>query len=240
MTSNCPHGIDTGAYVLGALVDDEHRDFVEHLRGCADCRREVAELHVATNALPLAAEQVDPPAHLRERIMAVVREEARLQAAARGERDDGRERARRRRRRRLPGVGPVPAAIAACALLALGVAAGVLVDRSGDGAREVPAEVALAGASATLRVEDDGDARLQLRDMPQPPPGRVYQVWLKRPGADPAPTDALFTPGGDGAATVDVPGDVRRVAQVLVTDEPRGGSRRPTRMPVIVASPGRA
>jgi anti-sigma-K factor RskA len=240
MTSACRHGLDTGAYVLGALLDDEHRDFAEHLRGCPDCRREVAELQVAADVLPLAAEQIDPPAHLRERIMTVVREEARLQAAARGERDDSRVRARRRRRWRLPGLAPLPAAIAACALLALGVAAGVLIDRSQSTTREIPAEVALSGASATLRVEDDGDARLQLRDMPQPPPGRVYQVWLKRPGAEPAPTDALFTPGNDGAASVDVPGDVRRVAQVLVTHEPMGGSRQPTRAPVIVASPGRA
>jgi anti-sigma-K factor RskA len=240
VTSACPHGIDTGAYVLGALLEDEHRDFVDHLRACADCRREVAELQVAADALPLAAEQVDPPTHLRERIMTVVREEARLQASARGERDDRPERARRRRRWRLPGIAPLPAAIAACTLLALGVAAGVLIDRSQDTAREIPAQIAVAGASATLRVEDDGDARLQLSDMPQPPPGRVYQIWLKRPGAQPAPTDALFTPSEDGSASVDVPGDVRRVAQVLVTHEPRGGSRRPTRTPVIVASPDRA
>jgi anti-sigma-K factor RskA len=240
MTSACPHGIDTGAYVLGALMEDEHREFAEHLRRCADCRREVAELQVAADALPLAATPVDPPAHLRERIMSVVREEARLQAAARGEREDRRERAPRWRRWRLPGIAPIPAAIAACALLALGVAAGVLIDRSQGTAREVPAQVAVAGASGTLRVEDDGDAALQLSDMPQPPPGRVYQVWLKRPGAEPAPTDALFTPSRDGSASVDVPGDVRTVDQVLVTDEPRGGSRKPTRNPVIVASPNQA
>ncbi|HEY3189532.1 MAG TPA: anti-sigma factor [Solirubrobacteraceae bacterium] len=237
MNTTCPYGLDTGAYVLGALLEEEQRDFTEHLRDCADCRREVAELRIAADVLPLAAEQIEPPAHLRRRIMDVVHEEARLQAAARGERTAGRARPRRRRWR-LPGIAPIPAAIAACVLLALGVVTGVLIDRSGSTTREVPAQIALSGASATLRVDDDGDARLQLRDMPQPPAGRVYQVWLKRPGAAPAPTDALFAPSRDGAATVDVPGGVRGVAQVLVTDEPRGGSRKPTRTPVIVASPG--
>jgi hypothetical protein len=65
-------------------------------------------------------------------------------------------------------------------------------------------------------------------------------VWLTRPGAEPAPTDALFAPSRDGTASVNVPGGVSGVAQVLVTDEPMGGSRKPTRTPVVVASPGRA
>jgi hypothetical protein len=73
-----------------------------------------------------------------------------------------------------------------------------------------------------------------VRGFPAPPEGRVYQVWLKRPGRDPEPTRALFGVR-DGRATVEVPGAVRGVEQILVTDEPRGGSRVPTRAPVVVA-----
>jgi hypothetical protein len=60
----------------------------------------------------------------------------------------------------------------------------------------------------------------------------VYEVWIKRAGA-PLPTDALFTVAADGAATVGVPGGVSGVREVLVTSEPRGGSRAPT-SPVVI------
>ncbi|WP_412539278.1 zf-HC2 domain-containing protein [Longispora sp. K20-0274] len=40
-----------GAYVLGALDDAERRAFDEHLTGCAECRREVAELEEVTDVL---------------------------------------------------------------------------------------------------------------------------------------------------------------------------------------------
>ena len=177
MTSaSCPHGLDTGAYVLGALHDDEQRAFEQHLAGCEACRREVGELRMAAAMLPLAADQVAPPDALRERIMRTVREEATAQAggprlgaeASGGERAPVRARPSWWSRLRMPAIAPLPAALAACVLLALGVAGGVLLS-AGDGFREVDAQVALAGASGTLRVEDDGDARLTLRDMPAPP-----------------------------------------------------------------------
>ena len=240
MSPGCPHGLDTGAYVLGALHDDEHKDFEQHLAGCDACRREVAELRVAAAMLPLAADQVRPPDALRERIMGTVREEAATQEAVSGGEAPGAGRGRAHEswwsRLRMPAIAPLPAAVAACVVLALGVAGGVLLSAE-DGFREVDAQVALNGASGTLRIEDDGDARLTLRDMPAPPDGRVYQVWLLGEGESPSPTDALFVPGRDGSASVDVPGDVAGARQVLVTAEPRGGSDRPTRQPVVMASP---
>jgi anti-sigma-K factor RskA len=253
----CPHGLDTGAYVLGALHDDEHRAFERHLAGCEACRREVTELRMAAAMLPLAADQVSPPDALRERIMVTVRQEAAAQqatragpaaatapaaaapAAAAPAATAPAARAARRTwwsRLRMPAIAPLPAAVAACVVLALGVAGGVLLS-AGDDFREVDAQVALNGASGTLRIEDDGDARLTLRDMPAPPDGRVYQVWLLGEDESPSPTDALFVPGRDGTASVDVPGDVEGARQVLVTAEPRGGSDRPTRQPVVMASP---
>jgi anti-sigma-K factor RskA len=236
----CPHGLDTGAYVLGALHDDEHRAFERHLAGCEACRREVTELRMAAAMLPLAADQVSPPDALRERIMVTVRQEAAAQQAASGAEATTAGRGRGRRswwsRLRMPAIAPLPAAVAACVVLALGVAGGVLLS-AGDGFREVRAQVAHGGASGTLRIEDDGDARLTLRDMPAPPDGRVYQVWLLGEGESPSPTDALFVPGRDGTASVDVPGDAAGSHQVLVTAEPRGGSDRPTRPPVVMAAP---
>jgi hypothetical protein len=100
-------------------------------------------------------------------------------------------------------------------------------------ARLVHAQVLAPTGTATIHLSE-GHAQLDVADMPQTTPNRVYEVWLKRNGA-PQPTDALFTVSSSGDATVGVPGSVNGVSEILVTSEPRGGSRVPTRSPVIVA-----
>ena len=90
-------------------------------------------------------------------------------------------------------------------------------------------------AEVRLEVGDDG-ATLVARNMPAPPQGRIYQVWLKRPGKDPEPTSVLWSTRTDGSADVAVPGSLDGVEAVLVTDEPEGGSDVPTRPPVITAA----
>jgi hypothetical protein len=79
------------------------------------------------------------------------------------------------------------------------------------------------------------NAKLVVAGLRAPPAGRIYQVWLDRGhGSAPAPTEALFSVR-NGRASVDVPGDLTGVKQVLVTDEPLGGSEVPTRQPIIAA-----
>jgi hypothetical protein len=77
---------------------------------------------------------------------------------------------------------------------------------------------------------------LVARHMPAPPRGRIYQVWLKRPGKDPEPTPVLWSTRADGSADVAVPGSLDGVEAVLVTDEPPRGSQEPTTRPVITAA----
>ena len=45
------HEQDVGAYLLGALSDEEHTRFVRHLRECHVCRDEVDRLQFAVDAL---------------------------------------------------------------------------------------------------------------------------------------------------------------------------------------------
>jgi anti-sigma-K factor RskA len=243
----CEHRADAGAWVLGALPADEERRFAEHLVGCDVCQREVAELQMVADTLPLAAPQIAPPPELKERIMATVRAEAAVLEAAAPEADvaptrtpaaapaPARAPREKKKRRWFIGLRPIPAAVAAAVLIALGVAGGVLLS-GGPSAKTVQAQVVgPPGASAALTVADNR-ATLKVDDFPAPPSGRVYQVWLKRPGRPPDPTTALFRVR-DGSATVDVPGSMKGVDQVLVTAEPDGGSRAPTRQPVIIAQP---
>jgi anti-sigma-K factor RskA len=243
---SCEHRDDAGAWVLGALPEDERERFAAHLAGCDICRREVAELQMVADTLPLAAPQIAPPPELKERIMSAVRAEAAVLEAAGPEADVApvpapaadRPPREKKKRRWFIGLRPIPAAFAAAVLIALGVTGGILLSQSGSSGTTVQAQVVVPqspNARASLTVADDR-ATLNVDDFPAPPAGRVYQVWLKRPGQPPDPTTALFRVR-DGSATVDVPGSVKGVDQVLVTAEPDGGSQQPTRDPVIIAQP---
>ena len=219
-------------YLLGALEPDEAARFEEHLAGCEQCRRDVAELKVAADALPMSVPGVSPPAALKDRIMSVVEQEAELlSAAGRGADEPPRE----RRSGRLFGWLSRPAVALACALalLAGGGLAGVLLG-GGDDGRTVVATTQAPGADVRLEIHEDAST-LIAENMPPPPSGRVYQVWLKRPGRDPEPTDVLWSTRHDGSAAVAVPGSLDDVEAVLVTDEPPGGSEEPSTQPVISA-----
>jgi anti-sigma-K factor RskA len=226
-----------GAYVLGALEPGEYERFEAHLDTCPVCRRDVEDLRVAADALPVSVPLLKPPAALKDRIMAVVSSEAELLAAT-GRRADEPEAPRRQRSRRTLGAWLLrPGVALACALLLLagGAAAGALL-RGGEDIRTVVAQTQAPGAEVRLEIRD-GQSTLVARHMPAPPRGRIYQVWLKRPGDEPEPTSVLWSVRGDGSAEVAVPGSLDGVEAVLVTDEPAGGSDTPTRMPVIDVSP---
>jgi anti-sigma-K factor RskA len=237
MTGHTHWADSVGAYLLGALPPDEHEAFEAHLRDCPECRRDVDELRVAADALPVSVAPMAPPAALKARIMAVVESEAELLAAA-GQRADVVEAPARapRRRRSLGGWLLRPGVALACAavLLVAGGVAGVLLAGGDDDARTVVASATAPRADVRLEIRDDG-ATLVARGMPAPPAGRIYQVWLKRPGSDPEPTDVLWSTRADGSAEVAVPGSLDGVEAVLVTDEPEGGSDVPSKAPVITA-----
>jgi anti-sigma-K factor RskA len=225
--SGCERGIDAGAWVLGALDERSVAAYEEHLRGCADCRAEVARLRVPADAMALATEQVAPPPELKDRIMRVVESEAQLLRATGPEAD------RPPRHDRRWFLRPLPVAGLAAATLAIGVAGGVLL--SGESTRTIQAQVTMTGAHATLRVTGDR-AKLEVSGMRNPPAGHVYQVWLQRGNGAPEPTDALFTVNVHGHGQVEVPVSVQGVDRILVTSEPRGGSLVPTSRPVIRAA----
>jgi anti-sigma-K factor RskA len=238
--STCEHRETAASYVLGALPADENERFVAHLSECDECRASVATLQVAADALPLATVQMAPPPELKDRIMTVVRTEGELRGAAETRTDEPVPPAPRRRRWwRGPflGLGPLPAAAATALVIAVVVAGGLTL-LGGDDTRTVQGEVLIASApSARAAVELSDDAtKLTVSDMPPPPAGKVYQVWLKRPAQDPEPTTALFRVDARGHADVQIQrGRLKGIEQVLVTAEPDGGSMAPTSDPVVAA-----
>ncbi len=136
-----------------------------------------------------------------------------------------------RRRGGVPGVR-VPSVVAAGATaIALVVVVVVLSIGSGSSTRTYAGIVSASGASASLR-QSGNHGVLKFSSLPGPPPGRIYEVWLTRPGAAPQPTGTLFSAR---SGTVAVGGNLRGARTLLVTAEPRpDGSRSPTRAPIIV------
>ncbi|HEX7609416.1 MAG TPA: anti-sigma factor [Solirubrobacteraceae bacterium] len=143
------------------------------------------------------------------------------------------DRARRAAQRR----GALCALAGGVAVLALALALHAPV---GGASRHVRGPRGGRGLSASLRrVGDHGE--LIVSGMRQPPFGEAYEVWLLRPGRPPAATDALFAVTAAGSATVDVPGPLSGVRDVMVTPEPLGGSASPTAPAALsVTLPGTA
>jgi anti-sigma-K factor RskA len=219
-------GADAAAYALGALEPPEADAFRAHLASCAVCRDEVSAFQAVADALPLAVPVQPVPRSLKRRVMASVRAEPHPSSPA-----------SRRPWRLTAGFAafPRPALAAGALVLAIAVVIGGLTLSSGGTAtRVIQASVAWRPGSAMLRVTG-GRGELIVQRMPEPPGGKIYEVWLQRSGGAPAPTSALFSVTSNGSGTVDVPGNLHGVSQVLVTPEPVGGSKVPTHVPVVSA-----
>ena len=65
----------------------------------------------------------------------------------------------------------------------------------------------------------------------------AFIATLGRAGMVTVLLNALFGVSTDGSASVDVPGSLKGVGAVLVTSEPEGGSRVPTRQPILSVTP---
>jgi Anti-sigma-K factor rskA len=235
-SDNDPECEDRGQaapYVLRALGRKEAEHYREHLEGCAACSAHVSSLQPVADSLPASVPRAIASQDLRERVMVTVRSEADLLKAA-GAGADRPEPARARWRLRRPQL------LATAAALGVGLLLGALVLDTGSQAPVTHVSTAqLAsmppGARAALR-QVGAHAELVVSGASQPPPGEIYELWIARPGAAPQATSALFGVTHSGNASVNVPGNLTGVHQVMVTAEPLGGSAHPTSQPVIVAT----
>jgi anti-sigma-K factor RskA len=222
------HRDDVGAYLLGALPDDELRAFEAHLETCHVCRDELEQLGPAVHMLPRSVPQFEPPPSLKAALMETVEAEAR------------RARGKSARRGWLPRLErPRMAWGIAAVVLALAVAAGFGVAQLGshdNAGRTLAATVdqtRLGKATASLTLDDGGKdgGVLHVTSAPRPGRGQTYQAWIARGKAiTPAPT---FGVGADGDGAVALPASLEGVDAVLVTREPTGGSTIPSETPVM-------
>lgn len=217
---------DVAAYVLRALDQHETQAFQAHLQECVVCRDEVQALGPVADSLAETAPQYHVPPALQRRVMRTVRSEARARRRAR-ERPSS---AWSLPRVSLPQLGLAAAAVAAA--LVIGI---TQLGSGGSSVRVLHASVTGIQGQAQLRLSR-GSGELVVRNLQPPPAGKIYEVWLKRGNHPPTPTTALFSVTASGSGDVGIPGSMRGVNTVMVTPEPAGGSKVPTRPAVIVAS----
>jgi anti-sigma-K factor RskA len=231
------------AYVLGALPEEDRREFEEYFAAHPGRQAEIEELSAVAGLLALSPQEQEPSPELRRRIMGAVRAEA-------AEADAVHPRAGRRSW--LAGlretVGVRDLALAAAAMLVIGLFSwsmllqGEVRDLQGrvqglQSQPQGPQMITLGGAGTKqgARVELvtlDGDrAVLMAENMPPVPEGKTYQIWVIR-GDTPQPS-GLFEPKGDSIAAV-VEKPVEGADAVAVTVEPEGGSKEPTTDPMLV------
>lgn len=224
-----------GAYLLGACSEAEAQEVRLHLAGCGDCARALERMRPAREALLGAAPQRRAPDHLKDAVMAEVRREAELFAAAGTSARATVEPRRPRLWERLRSPLPAVALAASLALVTVVGVAGVLREQPAPTAhvRYGEVDVRLApGGSARLETQD-GRVRLRVAGLPRPGSGREYQVWLRAGEGPERPTRALFTVDADGSGAVVLPAGTGAADAVLVTSEPRGGSVAPSRQPIV-------
>jgi anti-sigma-K factor RskA len=243
-------------FVLGALEPDEERAVREHLATCALPHEELADLGSVLSALAESVELVEPPASLRDRIMAAAARDLETRRSGASQPIE-------------PPLAPAVTAIRPARRparfgWALGLAAALVIAALGawnlslrsdlDAAtayRQHVEQVLTAAAgegshSAILRSEDnpavgglavvsgDGSVHVVMRGLAPTTGGKVYEAWVIAGENAPVPIGS-FSVGSDGTGYLAAGGAPASAGvTVALTLEPGPGARTPT-PPIISA-----
>jgi len=217
------------AHALAALDAGDERALNEHLAGCAECRRDMAEWEETAAKLALSAKPMEPSPQVREKILNKIRAEKSPSKV-------------------LPFPSPrrtIWGAIAAVLLFgALLVSVIVLWQQNrelrrqnqfaelltapGSRIAELSGTNEAPGSTAKLAYDKNGRAFLIANGLPQAPEGKEYQLWYIVDNK-PLPGKTFATDNsGHGRLEDQVPEAARQSAIFAITLEPAGGVRTPT------------
>jgi anti-sigma-K factor RskA len=244
------------AYVLGALTPAERRAFEAHLAGCAVCAAEVRSLTPVAAALAHAAPEASPAAPVRARLLNAVsappsRSMSWLAVAAsmalavalggyaaqlRGRVSGLESRLRDATLRAEAGERQM----ADVRRTASDAQSSLAVLIAPDLARiDLAGQAAAPNATARAFWSRSRGLVFTASNLPPPPPGRAYQLWVLT--RQPAPISAgMLTPDASGRvnARFDTPLDLPAPVAMAVTLEPEGGVPAPTGDKYLVGAVG--
>lgn len=249
------------AYALGALPEDELREFEGYLGEHPERQSEVDELTSIAALLAVSPADQEPPKRLRRSVMAMVNAEASAEATnTRRQRRSAAPSSWRASLDNLRDAFPTRIAVGAAAMLVVGLLSwNVLLqsevrDLSGQNS-ELQAQVedarsgtadarvlamrgdgAMSDTDAEVMAFEGDRAILVAENMPSLPEDRTFQIWVI--GEDGAKPSGVFEPNGDasGDAVAAVVGQpIEGAETIAVTVEPEGGSSQPTTDPMLSA-----
>ncbi len=196
-----------GSYLLGELAVEEERELERHLEGCSECRRELDRVRQTHNLLrQLAANE--PPAELKDQVLAQVRDEIPARSA---------------------GGGWFWASAVAALLVVAVLGVGLFTTITDDSSSGVPltATVLAPEAGGEVRVEEAGEnfrVELEVWGMPELEENEYYEMWYYAEDGGRI-SCGTFRVGPEGRTTVNLtaPANARDYPEIEITREPDDG-----------------
>ncbi|MCM3887084.1 anti-sigma factor [Frankia sp. R82] len=229
MTSPEAHTL-IGAYALDALDEADRARLESHLGDCPGCAAELRELRAVATTMG-GAVPMTPPASLRAAVLREIEGTAQLPPRLADRRSRG--------QRRATFLAIAAGAAAVVAFAALGVVGAETISQRHQladvraqaadletVASEVAAQSArpMAGGGRIAVVSVAGRAFVDVRELPDLPANRVYQLWA----ASPKGVESAGIVAGNAGRAHRLVTLSKEATAVKVTIEPAGGSKQPT------------
>lgn len=229
------------ARALSALDAAEEHALNEHLKNCAECRKELEDWQATAAALSLASDPAEPSPQVRERILSEVRKDLSSTPEVIPFRSTS-----RKIWRSFGSLGAM-AAVVLVTVLIVGVIVLwrqnraiqerlaeankfiELVNTPGSRVSELKGIDLGQGATAKLAYDRNGRAVLMASKLPSVPRGKAYQLWFIVGNKPPMP-GKTFVPDSAGNAVLkdEMPREAIDANVFAITVEPERGSNAPT------------
>jgi len=211
------------AYVLGALNPDETAAVARHMRGCGKHAESLDDYDAVVDGLSISVPQVDPPAHLRARLLASTATPRRVE-------------------RRRAWLGWAVAGLAVVVAIVSGVWAvslqsekdeqiasrARLVELAGrPDAIMVPLSAPEGGASKGVLIYAGTDAAVWAVALPTLENNEVFECWWVGEDNDRVSGGAFRSVGGVGVWFIPAPMDAEEYHVLGITLEPKSGNSEP-------------
>jgi anti-sigma-K factor RskA len=244
-----------GAYALGALTPVEQAEVRAHLAGCAECAAEVRMLQPAVDALALSVDPVEPPASVRQRVLSSIAASARPAPRATASRSRapwlaaaaailaavtlgtyatqlrGRVQSLEQQlREALLQVQAGERQTAQARLVAVDAQRQLSIIAAPDLARiDLRGQAVAPQASARALWSRSRGVLIAATNLPAPPPGRAYQLWVLAGRAAPISEGWTFKTDASGSVTTMfmTPATLPAPTGMAVSIGPEGGLPTP-------------